>query len=380
MIGVARTPVVPEPTESTSGGATILPGVPLPVWVRPEEPVAPEPVAEAPVPEPLPVLEPVPVAMAAAPVLTAPVPPPPAPPAPAPLPLPPVPLPSDIAPTTALQPPAAEPTPWDAAPPAPPAPWDVAPPAWDDASSESWAAPPVSEPVELPPPTGDPVILAPAPDVEDADDEPEADTGRSRHSARSRRPLALVGAAGGVVVLAAVAAFVWPGLLVSQDDSSGASVPSTAVAPVRVAAPTSLAGMTQLTGTQAGPLHTLAAGTALPGYSAPVSAVYGVAGTPAASVVVWTSTSRASAPDPTVALAGYALASGAAVPGVAPVPSGALGGRMSCGTGTASGSPATVCFWSDASAFGQVTVLHPASAAQGVATATAIRAGVETRG
>ncbi len=97
-------------------------------------------------------------------------------------------------------------------------------------------------------------------------------------------------------------------------------------------------------------------------------------------MIAWTATKRGTPTEVSTAFAGYQGATGRPVTAVTPVPTGALGGWMSCGSSVVGTTPASVCFWSDDATFGAITVLRPASAAQGAATATALRAAVEKRG
>jgi hypothetical protein len=236
---------------------------------------------------------------------------------------------------------------------------------------------PADPPLDLPAPSDAPIGLnAPADAPLDADD----------HETASRRPLVLLAAVGGVLVAAAVAAFVWPGLLVSHDDATTpaplASVPtaSAPVAPVTLQTPDTAAGYVKLTGAPATALAQAATGTTLDGFTAPVTAVYGANGVPKATVIAWAATSPATESTITSAFAGFVNASGVAVTAISPVATGTLGGSMRCGVTTVQGAPATACFWADDASFGAVTVLSPATPVDGATTATAIRLTVETRG
>jgi hypothetical protein len=203
---------------------------------------------------------------------------------------------------------------------------------------------------------------------------------------RSRRPLVALVVLGVVAVLAALAAFVWPGLLVSQPDDevpqleprSTASV--AAPAAVTLQTPATAAGLTRVSGAAATALKATADATTLAGFTAPVSAVYGTAGKPVATVIAWTATTPPGPTAVSTAFAGVEAATGVTVSAVRPVAAGSLGGQMRCGASTVSGGPAAVCFWADDVSFGAVTVLRPASAEAGARTATAVRQAVETRG
>jgi hypothetical protein len=149
---------------------------------------------------------------------------------------------------------------------------------------------------------------------------------------------------------------------------------------VTLRAPQTVAGLSLLRGAAADALGKAATGTTIPGYAAPVSAVYGTGTTPVATVVAWTATNRGTPAEVSTAFAGYQGATGRVVTAIAPVPPGPPGGRMSCGSSVVGSAPASVCFWSDDATFGAITVLRPADAAQGATLATAIRSAVETRG
>jgi hypothetical protein len=232
-------------------------------------------------------------------------------------------------------------------------------------------------PVDLLPPTTEPVDLAPV-ESEGASDVVEDE---ARSAPGSRRSLVALGAIGGVLVLGAVAAFVWPGFLVAEETPT-ASVPRPAVSvasTVTLTAPATVAGMTRLAGAPAEALSKAAAASMLVGYAAPVSAVYGSGTTPGATVLAWKALKPGSPADVVTAFGGYQGTTGQPVTGIVPVDTGTLGGRMSCGTGVVGAMPASVCFWSDDATFGAVTVLRPASAAAGASTAVAIRTAMEKK-
>jgi hypothetical protein len=243
-----------------------------------------------------------------------------------------------------------------------------------------WGTPP-ADPVDVgrvdPTATGA-VDVAPddaAPvDVEDGDGPAES------APPRPRRALVVLGAIGGVLVLGAIAAFVWPGLLVTEDQPGPAPRPPVSVAgSVTLAAPDSVSGLTRISGAPATALAKAAAGTTLAGYTAPVTAVYGTGTTPGATVIAWNASAHGADAHVSTAFAGYQQATGRPVTGIAPVATGKLGGRMSCGSGVVGTTPASVCFWADDATFGAVTVLRPADAKAGAATAVAIRTAMETR-
>jgi len=316
-------------------------------------------------------------APAPAAAMPAPLPAPPAPPAPAPLDLSALPAPGAYAPT---EPPAA---------PAPPSPFEVEilPEAAAVAAEEgrrgrrAKAENPAKEPKAAKQPKA-----AKPPKQPKQRREPKAPRSEAALDAPKpqRRPVALLAVLGAVVVLAAVAAFVWPGLLISSDESSspapGPVQTHPVTTPVTLQTPATAAGLTKLTGPAATELQTTAAGATLAGFTAPVSAVYGTGTTPSATVIAWTAASPVTTDAVSTAFAGIEAVTGTAVTGVAPVATGTLGGQMRCGATTSQGKPATVCFWADNATFGAVTVLAPASPEAAATTAVALRQAVEKRG
>ena len=195
----------------------------------------------------------------------------------------------------------------------------------------------------------------------------------------SRRTVVALGALGAVVVVGAVAAFVWPGLLVSSDPEPVPVVPPVsapaAAAPVVLTTPASVGPYTKLTGAPAAALTTAVSGSALPGLSAPVSAVYGTGTTPAITVIAWNSANPVGASAIPSAFAGFQGATSAVVTDISTTPVTASG-EMQCGTTVVSGAPASLCFWADGATFGSVTVLEPSSAESAADTAIAVRAAV----
>ena len=423
----------PQPSESGLSSATILPGVPLPDWALPAGPVAPEPADEPPAVAEVAasdeadrtlvlatvgaaeVAGPGAAAAPFAPPVAAPV--PQAPPEPAEAPR----SPDRRAPATPThapeppQPPApvsveavAEPV-RAPAPPSSPLPWGPALGAVAAASAPAFAdlsaaAPedPDAEPDDAVTPgdstaaTGAPAptaLVAPpsAPAVVLRQLEPDAvedvasdeSTEPADGTTSRRRPLLLLAAVGVVALLAAVAAFVYPGFLVSQDPDpvppSSDGGPAPVAAPVMtLQTPPTAAGLTRLSGPADVALKTAAERAALPGLSAPVTAVYGTGGAVRAEVVAWKTTAPLPSTAISTAFAGFSSSAQASVTGIATVAS--APGQMSCGTTLLSGSvPATVCFWADDASFGSITVLRPAGAAAGVSTATALRQVVEKR-
>jgi hypothetical protein len=199
---------------------------------------------------------------------------------------------------------------------------------------------------------------------------------------RSRRPLVLLLVLAIVAILAAVAAFVYPGLLVTQDAPAPVapvSQPQVAAKTATLGVPATVAGLDKLSGAPATALSAAAGSTTLSGFSTPVSAVYGKAGVPSATVIAWTAAPSSPSANIASAFAGFETASSTAIANIADVPvTGGLTGAMSCGSGTVNAAPATVCFWADDTTFGAITVLKPASAKDGALTAVAVRQGVET--
>jgi len=206
----------------------------------------------------------------------------------------------------------------------------------------------------------------------DADDKP----------ARSRRPLVLLLVLAIVAILAAVAAFVYPGLLVAQDTPAPVapvSQPQAAPKTATLNVPATVAGLDKLSGAPATALSAAAGSTTLSGFSTPVSAVYGKAGVPSATVIAWKAAPSSPSANIASAFAGFETASSTAIANIADVPvTGGLTGQMSCGSGTVNAAPATVCFWADDTTFGAITILTPATAKDGALTAVAVRQAVET--
>ena len=398
MIHVAT--LIPQ-HDDEGRSATILPGVPLPDWAFPAGPIEPEPVAteepspvraevEAPIPELVSVGAP---AAFAAPV-TAPVAEP-------------------VAPTAYAAPltiGANGPGPMRAG-------WDypgsdfreqahdaaVADAAvLDDTSAADLTLETAVVPTEPESLTDSPVIpddvsslevppsevALPAPVVESTGvSESETDegsgealeTGDDDATTTSRHNLVALGALGAVVVLGAVAAFVWPGLLVSHDpDPAPAAIaPVTApvAQPVVVTTPASIGSLVKLTGTADAALSKAVTGSALPGLTGPVSAVYGTGTTPAVTVIAWTSTAPVEASSIPAAFAGFLGATSSAVTAISTTPVSATG-EMQCGTTVVAGVPASLCFWADSATFGSVTVFNPATPEAAADTAIEVRAAV----
>jgi hypothetical protein len=269
-------------------------------------------------------------------------------------------------------------------------------PSLDPALALALTAPvPVLEPMGAPLPVAPPVGAPAAGPAEVAPVAPEAapaaeagDAGAAteiEHDAdgdaptSSRRPLALLAIVGGVAVAGAVAAFVWPGFLVAAEPAPVPVVPPVsapaAAAPVELTTPASVGPYTKLTGAPAAALTKAVGTSALPGLSAPVSAVYGTGTTPAVTVIAWKAASPLGASAIPSAYAGFQGATAAVVTDITTTPV-SSGGEMQCGTTVVSGAPASLCFWTDESSFGSVTVLKPSSPESAADTAVAVRSAV----
>lgn len=256
---------------------------------------------------------------------------------------------------------------------------------------------PPAPPTPPPPSVADAVPVA-APDAVPADGpapsaEPPADAPpqppRGRHAAAAAEPAAsggrsrllLLAIVGLVVVLAAVAAFVWPGFLVSSDDeltgSLGPSPTPSASATVTLATPDTVAGLRRFTGEADKALASSVANASVEGLSDPVSAVYGKGTAPQAQVIAWRAVSPPADDTVTAAFTGYEGSTGAQVTAVREVRTPGLGGQMECGLATLKKVKTLQCFWADDASVGSVTVLSVTDRAKATATASEIRAAVE---
>ncbi len=398
MIDVAT--LIPQ-HDDEGRSATILPGVPLPEWALPAGPIAPEPDPADVAPPAPPVEAPAPaeaLVMAGGPALEA-----------------------EMAAETVPASPYAPPLPLGTNGPGPMrAGWDFPgsdfrEQAHDEALAEAaeeaaleadaptgapidpelalalTAPVPQLEPLPAPEPAGLPVADLPAPEPTDAAGttpteatpvagaEDTDEDGDPESAPSSRRPLVLLAAVGGVAVAGAVAAFVWPGFLVSAEPAAAPVVPPVsapaAADPVALTTPASVGPYTKLTGAPAAALTQAVTGSTLPGLTGPVSAVYGTGTTPAVTVIAWSSATPVGASAIPSAFAGFQGATSAVVTDITTTPVSA-GGEMRCGTTVVSGAPASLCFWADEATFGSVTVLKPTSAESAADTATAVRAAV----
>ena len=179
---------------------------------------------------------------------------------------------------------------------------------------------------------------------------------------------------GAVLVAAVVGAFVWPGFLVSSDVPNQSQVPSSPVVsqPIGPAihTPATIGNLARITGAPATALASAAAATALNGLSKPVSAVYGTAGTPSVQVIGWQAYGDVAGAAIGQAFAGFTAANSAAVTTMSSPK--VSGGQLTCGSATVAGAPSTLCFFTGNHLFGSITVMHPATAAAGTATAVTV--------
>jgi hypothetical protein len=212
---------------------------------------------------------------------------------------------------------------------------------------------------------------------------------RGRHAAPEpepaaggRRRLVLLAALGLVVVLAAVAVFVWPGLLVGSSDDAEPGAAPTSPAPsapsVQLSVPDEIAGLPRIRGSADQKLKEAVAAGEVDGLTDPVSGVYGKGGDPSLQVIAWNAVNPPEQESIDAAFAGFEKSSGAKVTGIEEIPVGGLTGAMSCGSTKVGSSPAVLCFWADAGSFGSVTVLDPKDVATAQATAAAARLDVES--
>ena len=258
------------------------------------------------------------------------------------------------------------------------------------------AAPQVAAPQVTAPLVAAPIVTMPAdnPAVDaragDAAGEPvqprrsHAAMDTKKKSRTSRRSLALIGAVGAVAITGAIAAFVWPGLLVTPEDT-GPVVPISAPAPANamgatLQTPATIGELAKLTGKLDTTLRAATTKSTVPGLTSPVSAVYGKGTTAAATVIAWHATTPLGVDSVATAFTGFQSANKTSVTGVSVVSTTGLTGQMGCGQTVIDRAPATLCFWADRGTFGSVTVLRPTDAASGALTAAQIRAAVELKG
>lgn len=246
-------------------------------------------------------------------------------------------------------------------------------------------------PVQPEPPHDPPAPEAPVEAVDDVApppvDPPAPPRGRHAAPAASAAPapgrsrLALLVALGLVVVLAAVAAFVWPGFLVqAEEEPAGGQSPrptASATLSVTLGTPGSVAGLRRFTGAADTALAASVAKASVDGLSDPVSAVYGTGTTPKAQVIAWKAVQPPAADTVTAAFTGYEGSTGAKVTAVREVETAGLGGHMECGQATLKQNKTLQCFWADDASVGSITVLSVTDRAKATSTAAAIRAAVE---
>lgn len=355
----------PEQDEPYQHGSTVLPGVPLPASAHPHAPAAP----------------PVPASADPAPSGTSPA-----------------------EPATSAEPAGAK-APWwkmqiggsnKAAEPV------TASDEPADAGPVAPTLPPPSAPrVDLAPPVTEPVAepTTPAADAPPAAPDPSADgptagpavpaAPRGRHAAAAPAPEAsprrsrtlLLAVIGLVLVLAAVAAFVWPGFLVSSgDDDAGAlqsSSPSASALAVTLETPATIDGLRRFTGAADKALAASVAKASVAGLTDPVSAVYGKGTTPQVQVIAWKAVSPPAEDTVTAAFTGFEGSTGAKVTAVREVEVPGLGGHMECGLATVEKTKTLQCFWADDASFGAVTVLSASNREKATSTAVAVRTAVE---
>jgi hypothetical protein len=213
---------------------------------------------------------------------------------------------------------------------------------------------------------------------------------RGRHAAASvqkpeptagRNRWVLLAVVGLIVVLAAVAAFVWPGFLMSSDDAGAAPAPnpSGSVAAITLATPARIDGMRRFTGAADQKLAASVAQGAVDDLTDPVSAVYGKGTTPTLQVIAWHAVSPPAADTVTAAFTGYEGSTGAKVTELREVATPGLSGHMECGLATVSTAKTLQCFWADEFSVGSVTVFSPKSHEAATVTATDVRVAVETK-
>lgn len=247
-------------------------------------------------------------------------------------------------------------------------------------------APPAPEPTppaDEAPATADGYGVA----AEPADEDPAPTRGRHaapepEPSAAGRRTL-LLAAGGIVVVLAALALFVWPGLLGGSSDGGqgvapGSASPMPTAPSVQLGMPDEIAGLPRITGAADTKLKEAVAAGEVDGLTDPVSGVYGSKGVPSVQVIAWNAVNPPEQESIAAAFAGFEKSSGARVSDVEEIPVGGLSGSMSCGSTQVGTSPAVLCFWADAGSFGSVTVLDADDVAKAQATAAAARLDVES--
>jgi hypothetical protein len=200
-------------------------------------------------------------------------------------------------------------------------------------------------------------------------------------AARRSRAL-LLGLVGFLLVLAAVAAFVWPGFLTSSDDDTGAlgpTTPPTTSPSVTLVTPATIEGLRRFTGAADTALAASVSKGSVDGLTDPVSAVYGKGTTPVVQVIAWHAVSPPAADTVTAAFTGYEGSTGAKVTALREVTVTGLSGHMECGLATVKTSKTLQCFWADEFSVGSITVFSPKGRDSATSTATAVRVAVEQK-
>ena len=201
--------------------------------------------------------------------------------------------------------------------------------------------------------------------------EPEKTEGANR--------LMLLAIAGLVVVLTAAAAFLWPGFLLSFDDSAAPTPGPSASSPsITLMTPATIEGMRRFSGAADKALAESVGRSSVEGLTDPVSAVYGKGTTPVVQVIAWHAVSPPVTDTVTAAFTGFESSTGAQVSAVREVTASGLSGHMECGLVTVKATKTLQCFWADEFSVGSVTVLTPKDRDTATITATAVRAAVET--
>ncbi|MFC6239112.1 hypothetical protein [Longivirga aurantiaca] len=259
-------------------------------------------------------------------------------------------------------------------------------------------APPVDEPrVDLPSPVAEPPTPTTDPAPPSAgpaagDIEPAALPPRGRHAApappatpaRGGSRLLVLAVIGLLVVLVAVAAFVWPGFLTASDDGEAAgsptASPSVSALAVSLSTPDRIDGMRRFAGAADKALDASVAKASVAGLTDPVSAVYGRGTAPLVQVIAWKAVSPPAEDTVTAAFTGFEGSTGAKVTAVREVAVPDRGGHMECGLATVEKARTLQCFWADDASFGAVTVLSASDRQKATSTAVAVRTAVEQTG
>jgi hypothetical protein len=221
--------------------------------------------------------------------------------------------------------------------------------------------------------------------------EPRHEPAPAKPAILNRRLFTLIGLGAALALLAAIAAFFLPGIL-NPTDTPEASPSATAVnTPTPSAAtptpivpanfvlqtPDTIGDLTKMSGPIDLSLRAATTASAIPGLTNAVSAVYGTGKVPGATVIAWHASTAPAATSVSQAFAGFQSSAKTTVTNVSGVSSTGLPGQMSCGETTINATPTTLCFWADPATFGSITVVAPATPAEGALTAAQIRSSVE---